>query len=428
MTDVPTPKTGIGILRPLRHRDFRLLWLGQFISLAGDGIYIVAIAWQVYEEMGESPSVFAWVGVAWTVPQVLFLLMTGALSDRMDRRLLMIAGDGLRMVVIAAIGLLSIAGTLTIPMLLALVFVYGAGGALFGPAFNAIVPTIVPEELFVEANAVGQVARPIAMTIVGPLIGGLMLVFGTGWAFLADAVTFAISAVCVWLMQARPVVRSKEGTRFTDDIREGLRYLRRTRWFFMGVVVGAFSLFAVWGPWETLVPFVVKDELGGDGLAFALVLAAGGLAAVTVGLVMAQRSRLGKRPLTVMYAAWAVGMGATAGFGLVTTVWQAMLVAFVAEGAIAMLIVIWFTVIQRLVPDELRGRVSSLDWMISIGLAPLSFAVVGPIADAIGTSATLILAGVVGAVGTLTIMYLPGARDPERDGSLADPEPSAVAP
>jgi hypothetical protein len=113
-------------------------------------------------------------------------------------------------------------------------------------------------------------------------------------------------------------------------------------------------------------------------------------------------------------------MVATAGFGIATSVWQAMLVALVAETSITILIVIWYTLLQRLVPSHLLGRVSSLDWMISIAGVPLSFAIVGPAADAFGVDATLIAAGVLGGALTLAFMFYPGARAPEREGSLEE--------
>ena len=130
----------------------------------------------------------------------------------------------------------------------------------------------------------------------------------------------------------------------------------------------------------------------------------------------------------MLYVTWAIGMLMTAGFGLVSQVWQAAAVAFVSESCITALIVIWFTLLQRLVPAHLLGRVSSLDWMISIGGVPLSFAVVGPAAAAFGVDATLIGAGLIGAAITIAFMFYPGARAPERDGSLieARPETSAV--
>jgi hypothetical protein len=101
-------------------------------------------------------------------------------------------------------------------------------------------------------------------------------------------------------------------------------------------------------------------------------------------------------------------------------------VACLSEASIAALVVIWFTVVQRLVPGDLLGRIYSLDWMITISGVPLSFAVVGPLADAIGADATLILAGLIGGAVTLVVMFLPGARDPERDGSLRAVAGSAV--
>jgi hypothetical protein len=108
----------------------------------------------------------------------------------------------------------------------------------------------------------------------------------------------------------------------------------------------------------------------------------------------------------------------TAFFGIVANVPQAMLVSFIAEGSIAVLIVIWFTAMQRLVPGELLGRVSSLDWMISILGTPISFLVVGPLAKAFGADAVLIAAGVLGAAATVVFAFMPGALDPDRDGRL----------
>jgi MFS family permease len=126
--------------------------------------------------------------------------------------------------------------------------------------------------------------------------------------------------------------------------------------------------------------------------------------------------------MTFLYLTWAVGMLATAGFGIVTELWQAMLISIVAEASIAALIVTWYTILQRVVPPELLGRVSSIDWMITIAGVPLSFVAVGPLADAIGADATMIWAGVVGGVVALAAMFVPGARKPERDGSLAEPD------
>jgi Transmembrane secretion effector len=415
----------VGVLRPLRIRDFALLWTGLTVSFIGDGVYLIAIAWQTYD-LSNSPSALAAVGIAWSLPQVALLLLTGVLSDRLDRRHLMIAGDVVRGVAIVTIGVLSIEGTLTMTSLIALVVVFGVGQALFGPAFSSIVPQVVPEDLLVEANSLGQFVRPIAWTLIGPLVGGALVAsLGTGWAFVVDAGTFAFSAVMIGLMRTRPErAAEEERTSAWADLKEGLRYVRSRTWLWVAMLAGTVSLLATWGPWEVLVPYVVRNDLGGSAAALGLVYGAGGVGSVSVALAMGQRGRLPRRAVTMLYVTWAVGMLMTAGFGLVSTVWQAAAVAFVSESCITGLIVIWFTLLQRLVPGHLLGRVSSLDWMISIAGVPLSYAVVGPLAAAFGVDATLIGAGLAGAAVTIAFMFYPHARDPERDGSLIE-RPSA---
>jgi len=416
----------IGILRPLRLRDFALLWTGMAISMVGDGVYVIAIAWQVYE-ISNRPSALAMVGVAWSLPQVLLMLLSGALADRFDRRKLMIAGDVIRFAAISTIGALSIAGRLTIPLVVGLVVVYGVGQAIFQPSFSAIVPTIVPGVLLVEANSLAQFVRPFAMMLLGPLVGGVLIAaFGTGWAFVFDGGTFLFSALMILLMRARSE-RRPAGTeeRLLADVAEGLRYVLANRWLLVAMVGATVSLLATWGPWETLVPFVIKNDLHGSATDLGLVFGAGGLGAVAAALFLGQRGTLPRKPLTALYVSWAIGMLGTAGFGLVTGVWQAMLVALVTEACITFLVVIWFTLVQRLVPGHLLGRVTSLDWMVSIAGVPLSFAVVGPVASAIGARATLVLAGVLGGGITIAVMFLPGARDPERDGSLSATVPTS---
>lgn len=418
----------MGILRPLRVRDFALLWLGLTVSFIGDGIYIIAIAWQTYD-LSNSPSALAAVGIAWSLPQMALLLASGVLSDRLDRRHLMIAGDVVRGVAIAAVGALSIAGALTMPRLIALVVVYGAGQALFGPAFGAIVPTIVPDDLLVEANSLGQFVRPVAWTLIGPLVGGALVAgIGSGWAFVADAATFAFSAAMILAMRTRHVpLDERAHASAWEDLKEGLRYVRRTTWLWVAMVAATVSLLATWGPWEVLVPYIVRNDLGGSAAALGVVYGAGGVGSVAAAIALGQRGRLPRRALTWLYLTWAAGMLATAGFGFVTGLWEAMLVALVGEFCISLLIVIWVTLVQRLVPSDLLGRVTSVDWMISTAGVPLSFAVVGPAADAFGVDATLIAAGVIGAAVTVAFMFYPGARGPERDGSLEAVREVAVA-
>jgi MFS family permease len=424
----------IAILKPLAVRDFAFLWTGMTVSMIGDGIYLVSIAWQVLS-IEDRPGALALVGIAWSLPQVLLVIASGALSDRLERRHLMIAGDVIRFVAIGTLGVLSVTEQLkpgSLPVILGLVVLYGAGQAVFQPAFTAITPAIVPADLLVQANSLAQLVRPFAMTLVGPLVGGVLISWAggrPGVAFLVDAATFAFSTAMILAMRTRRVPRGSddEETSFFGDVAEGLRYVRRQRWLLIAMVGATVSLLAVWGPWETLVPIVVKKDLGGEASSLGFVFGAGGVGAVIAAAVFGQRGSLPRKPVTAMYLAWALGMFGTAGFGFVTTVWQAMAVAFVTEGSITYLVVVWVTLVQRLVPDRLLGRVFSLDWMISTLGVPLSFAITGPTAERIGHDATLIWAGALGGSITIAFMFVRGARDPERDGSLANPEPSVEA-
>lgn len=409
----------IGILRPLGVPDFARLWLGAFVSMVGDGFYFVAIAWQVYN-LSDSPAALAAVGIAWSLPQVLFLLVTGALTDRVDRRHMMISGDLLRLAAMATVGALSLTGQITMTWLIALVFVFGIGQALFGPAFTAIVPSIVGGDLLVQANALGQFIRPLAMMVLGPLLGGLLVYsLGAGWAFIADALSFAWSALMVLRMRSRRVERDDEGRgSLWEDTREGLRFVRHHTWLLAGLLGGAVSLFCIWGPYDTLLPYVVKYDMHGSALALGLVFGVGGLGAVAVAVTMGQRGVLPRRAMTVMYVAFALAMLAIGAFGVVTRIWQTAVVSVLVEGAITLVIVLWTTFQGLLVPDRLRGRVASIDSLIFTTGAPLSFAAVGPLAGVIGADATLIWTGVLGAVVIIFCAFIPGARAPERDGSL----------
>lgn len=415
----------IGILRPLRIRDFRLLWTGLTVSMVGDGIYVVAVAWQAYQ-IWNRPSALAAVGLAWSIPQMVLLLFSGVLSDRLDRRHLMIAGDLVRLVAIGVVGLLALANELTLPRLVGLVVVYGMGQAVFGPAFSSILPAIVPDDLRVQANSLAQFVRPFTLALVGPVVGGLLIRWlGLGWAFLVDAGTFVFSAAMILSMRARAVQRAeREHASMWNDLTEGLRFVRRHTWLWVCMAAATVSLLFTWGPWDVLVPYVVKNDLHGSAASLGVVYGAGGLGAVAVALAMGQRGRLPRKPITVLYLAWAFGMLLVGGFGLVTDLWQAMAVSLVAEGSLTLLFVTWTTLVQRLVPAEMLGRVSSLDWLISTAGVPLSFALVGPAASVFGTDRTLIAAGVLGAGLTVAFMYVRGARDPERDGSLAEPAPA----
>jgi MFS family permease len=410
-----TPLGKIGVLRPLRHRDFRLMWAGMSVSFTGDGIYIVAIAWQVYR-LSDVPSALATVGFALSLPQILLVALSGVWSDRFDRRRLMLIADGIRGVAIGVMGVLTVSGVVRLWHLVALAAVYGVGQALFAPAFHSIVPSLVPSEDLVQANSLDQFVRPFALSLLGPAIGGFLVHgIGAGWAFLADAVTFAFSAAAIFRMHPRPSMRAPEDRASAGaDMKEGIRYVLSHTWLWGGMFTATIGLLATWGPFEVLMPYIVKNGLHGGPSDLGLVFAAGGVGAVATALVIGQVG-LPRRFMSFLYLSWALASFAMIGFATAHALWQAAVASAVSAAGITALLVAWFTAVQRLVPAELLGRVSSLDWMISAGLVPLSFALTGPVSAVLGAHQTMFWAGVVGGgITLLTMVALPGVLEPQR--------------
>ena len=414
-------RTRVKLLRPLALRDFRLLWTGMTLSLLGDGMLLVALAWQAYQ-LSNTPAAMAAVGVALTVPQVVLVLFGGVVSDRLQRRLVMLGADLVRGAALAGLVVLAVTDLLQLWHLVAFAVVYGAASAFFIPAFDALVPSIVPEEHLVEANALDQFVRPAALWLVGPALGGLLVGWaGASAAFALDAVTFAVSAGCLARMSRLPARAADAMTVRTAvlELREGFGYVRSQPWLWLTFIAATFTYLLFLGPVEVLLPYLVRNELGGSAGDLGLVLAAGGLAAVGAALV------IGRRTMVFTYVVWALATLGVAGYGVAQSKWHAMGVAAVIAGFEALGAVAWTTTKQRLVPAELLGRVSSFDWFISISLVPLSYALTAPAAALWGVRETLVGAGVLGALVTLAFLLIPGVRKPDHDADT-DRSPSLV--
>jgi MFS family permease len=415
----------VRLLRPLGNRDFALLWAGLTVSLLGDGIYFVALAWQVYE-LSNDPTALSLVGVAWTIPHVGCLLLGGAASDRFERRRVMMASSLGSALAIGAVTALVFADRLELWHLWGLVALHGASFAFFVPASTAIVPQIVRSDLLVEANSLRQFVRPLTLRLLGPAVGGVLIAaFGTGTAFLVDALSFAFAALAIGFLRtrgrARPQ-RSAGAASFAREITEGLRFIRVEAWLLLSLVATGLWLFVTVGPIEVLIPFLVKNQLdaGADGL--GIVFAAGGLGAIVGSLAMGHRGRTPTRPLVFVFVCWALSTFALAALALGDVVWQAMVASFFLFGLASVGDIVWQTLLQRRVPGDLLGRVSSLDWLVSAGLVPISFALTGPVAAGIGAQETLFGAGAVG--GTLLLAFLgfrtlrESARPEERHAAM----------
>ena len=401
----------VGLLRPLRHRDFRLLWAGMSVSLVGDGVFLVATAWTAYS-LWNAPAALSIVGIAMSVPTIACLLVGGAVSDRYDRRRIMLFADTGRGLAIGLLAALAFAHLLTFTALTAVVAVYALGAGFFTPAFEAAVPALVPDDELPQANALDQFVRPVAMRLAGPALGGIVVgAGGAGTAFAVDAASFAASAVAIAALRPLRADAAEVSSTFTA-VRDGLRFVRTRVWLWGTLASAAVAYLLFLGPTEVLLPYVVKNDLHGSAVDLGIVLAAGGVGAIGAAAVMGERSHP-RRSMVFIYACWTAATLAVAAYALGRSVPQLMLACLLFNALEAAGTIVWATVKQRHVPASLLGRVSSLDWLISISLLPVSFALTGPAAAAVGARTTLAVAGIAGAAVTLAALFLPGMRDVE---------------
>jgi MFS family permease len=413
---------------PLASRNFRLLFAGRCISLLGDGAFLVALAWQAYA-LSNAPTALSLLGIAMTVPLIVLLLFGGVMSDRHDRRRVMLLADLARAGLLALLGALAASGELRLWQMMVIVALCGGAQAFFDPASDAILPDILPASQLGAANALEQFIRPLTLRLAGPALGGVLVgVFGPGVAFLADGATFLVSAAALWSMTppASAWLRPDGARRETStrrQLREGWSYVRRHVWLWGTFVSAGVAYLLFMGPAVVLLPFMVKHELGGSGVQLGLVLGAGGLGSVACALVMVH-SGLPSRSITFIYVVWTLATLAVAGYGLATAIWQLMLASLAFNLLETAGTIVWATMKQRRVPGELLGRVSSLDWLISIGLLPVSFALTVPLAATFGVRATLVGAGLAGAIATLGGLLLPGMQSVDR--SMAPSAPAGV--
>jgi MFS family permease len=421
----------MGLLAPLRHRDFRLLMGGMAVSLLGDGLFIVALAWQVYA-VSNAPSALASVGISMTVPTITCLLLGGAVSDRFDRRRVMLVADSVRAIALGTLAVLSLTGSLALWHLMVIGVVYGAATAFFDPSSDALVPELLPSDLLAQANSLNQLIRPVALRLAGPALGGgLVAALGAGGAFAVDAASFLISAAALLAMSQThhraPAV--SEGSTLRQ-VATGMRYVRGHAWLWATLVSAAVAYLLFMGPTEVLLPFVVKNELHGGAGQLGLVFAAGGFGSLICALAIGTHG-LPTRSMTFIYATWTAATVAVAGYGIAHALWGLMIVSFAFNGLETAGTIAWATAKQRHVPIALLGRVSSLDWLISIGLLPLSFALTGPVSSALGVRTTLVGAGLLGALVTAAALLVPGVR--EIDGAprrriVFEPLPAGTLP
>ncbi|MEN9620145.1 MAG: hypothetical protein RL499_338 [Actinomycetota bacterium] len=405
-----TPRELPRAVRPFATPQYRLLASALVLSLLGTGVWIVAVVWQVIE-LGGTPVDLSIVATGGSIGLVLAVLLGGVAADRIPQKRILTTVETVKALSMAAVAALALTDTIEVWHLAVVSLLLGIADGFFYPAYSAWLPALLPADDLLAANGIEGVLRPSLMQAAGPaLASAAIAILSPGLGFAIVAVTQGLGAIVLALMRTTPVRREADDepahplVAVWVDVRDGVRYMFRTRWLLATLLYSALLVLAIMGPIEVLLPFAVRDQTGGGAGAFALALAAFGVGGALGSLAVASM-RLPRRYLTLMIAAWGVGCAPLAIIGLTDQLWLMIVALFICGVLFSGATVIWGTLLQRRVPPEMLGRVSSLDFFVSLALMPISMAVAGPVGELIGIPVAFIAAGLIPVVlATLTLL------------------------
>src|SRR5512132_2337412 len=412
------------------HPTFRLLFWGQALSVVGDRITPVAIAFAVLG-LG-SASDLGLVLAAGGIPFALFALAGGVWADRVGRRRVMLASDVVRALSQSVTAALLLTGSAEVWMLAVLAFVYGTAAAVFMPALMGLIPQTVSAAHLQEANGLLALTRSTA-SVAGPVLAGVLVVSaGSGEAIAVDAATFVVSAVCLARMRlgAEPAAAAAPDgdaapaghERFVDGLRRGWHEVRSRSWLTWGLI--AMSIYHVFVLPSVFVlgPTLAEKQLNGAS-SWAAIVACFGIGGV-LGNVVALRLPLRRPVFTAALAlVGASTQAAIIGSGLGTVGIAGL--ELLAGMCVALFFTLWDLSIQEQIPAHAVSRVSAYDFSVSMGLMPLGMAMAGPIAAALGLDTTLRAMSVVGVAAALVWLAQPAVRAVRRPrpSPTQEPEP-----
>ncbi len=396
-------KKRLAIAQLMRHREPTLLVSGQAVSAFGDGVALVALTLLVLETTHNSASLLSWFVAARMIPFVAMLLVGGAVVDRFSRRLLMLLSDSARAVLTGILAALMAMGDLRYWELIVFGVLFGLFDSLFTPAMGALVPEIVPEDLLGAMNSLRPLSGNLVGNMLGPAVGGLLAGYSVTLAILVDCATFVVSAAALAAMRPTPrPVRSASKSIF-GDIGEGLRFVRSRTWIWTTLAAVTIVNAFVYVPVSVLIPYLLRHNLHVSkvyvGYAFALSGVAGAL-----GALVSSNLKVPRRRVRRMWTYWSIGTLAGLILAMATNVYEVFLVSIIMTPMMILGNVIWETMMQSEVPTELLGRVNSVDWFVSLGIAPIGVVVAGSLAASIGVRAYYVIFSLVATIPGLIIL------------------------
>ena len=403
--EAPTP-TG-NPLRTLRNLNFRRLWVGSVASAVGAAVGTITFTWLIYAAT-HSPWAISALGIVQFLPTIAFGLLAGALIDRWDRRRLMLTCDVARALCFGGLALYVLVYGVSPVVLIGVVFVVATFTTVFRPATNAAIPRIVAPSELSDANGLFQAATTLAQTIGSPVGSLLLLTVGATVGFAVNSLTFAVSGTMILLMvvparSALTEIRASGSRSVVEDIREGLRFIRSQRALYIITLNSMASNFFLL-IWTGFFVIYAAVHLHQGTAAYAL-LVASTTAGFAIGAILPGRMRTSERPGLWLLPSWGL-----AGFFLVGTAWTTSLPVAVAFTVGACLLLsfgntVFYSGVQRLVPDEYLGRYFATDDAGSFAMIPAGLAVGGLLVIAWGITWTYVFAG-VGTIATNVPLFV----------------------
>jgi MFS family permease len=396
-------------LRAFRHRNFRLFYAGQAISLIGTWIQQIALSWLVYRTTG-SGFLLGLVTFCSQIPMLLFLPLAGLFSDRYDRRKLMVAAYVLAMIQAVTLGLLTLTSAIHVWQILVLGFIYGTIMAFETPARQSLISQMVNDrDDLPNAIALNSVLMNSGR-LIGPSIAGVLLVFiGEGWCFLINSASFVAIIASVSMMKLAAKPRTRTAGSLRNELAVAARYAWNTRPIRLFLaLVALISLTA--SPYTVLMPIFARDVFGGDAHTLGFLVGSAGLGAVIGTAFLTTRPNvfgLSKLvPFTSAIAGIALMLVGISGIYWVSLAFMACLGfgIIVTAASVNMML-------QTLVDEDKRGRIISFYAMAFLGLAPVGGLIAGTVAGQVGAPATAMINGACCLLGALLLMReLPGIR------------------
>ena len=394
--------------RALRHRNYRLFFSGQLVSLVGTWMQSVAESWLVYRLTG-SAALLGIAGFAGQVPVLFFATIGGTVADRYNRHRILIVTQTISMVLPLILAALVFTGRVQVWHVLTLAAILGVVNAFDVPARQAFVVEMVGKDDLVNAIALNSSIVNAARS-VGPAVAGVLLAaVGEGWCFLLNGVSYIAVITGLLLMQLPRRMQAEHPAKALAGVTQGFRYVRRTMAVRDLLLMVALISFAG-QPFATLMPIFAEDILHGGARGLGLLMASAGVGSLAGALILASRSTI--RGLGRIVAASALTFGvALSLFALSKHFWiSAILLAVVGMSMITQA-ASTNTLIQSMVPDAMRGRVMALYVISFMGMMPLGALVEGWIAERIGAPLTVMGGGLVCIAGAIVFnVRLPKLR------------------